>query len=483
MSEDVLCRYESLMDEIVLSEKIYDYLYIFSSVYEFPLLHPVPFCREESKDSREKNHILREEEIKTRFKEFKEKEYSLEKLIELAVKEEHSILGEVLAQFYCDGLFDEKIFNLLMERDEEGKCVYDYVRYLHRNGTVDLNKVIGMVKNLSDNNNLLVNLISLEFIEDDENALISKEGEDIKKMYWCRNIRLRISDKAEHKVFIWALDECKKYGSLNTYLELLYDIRNKISNQELYNAIFAITDMEGDAAGSMTDYYLEEILKELQETFIMDDEKCAELATLEWMCRNVLEWEQMKCMQKVMKNDPTLYAQLVRIIYKADDNESDNEEKRVLANKVYAGFDKAKFCPAEKDGKVSYENLKNWMEKFKDLLNSQKQERIFGNLVGRLLAYSPIGEDGYSPCEAVRRIIEEYYSESLKTSYVVAEQNKRGVHTVDAGKSELLLHDRYQKNAEGLQEQYPRTAEIYFTLSDIYKREADFERKRAEDEW
>ena len=215
----------------------------------------------------------------------------------------------------------------------------------------------------------------------------------------------------------------------------------------------------------------------------MDDEKCAELATLEWMCRNVLEWEQMKCMQKVMKNDPTLYAQLVRIIYKANDYESDNEEKRVLANKVYAGFDKAKFCPAEKDGKVSFENLKNWMEKFKDLLNSQKQERLFGNLVGRLLAYSPIGEDGYSPCEAVRRIIEENYSESLKNSYVIAEQNKRGVHTVDAGKSELLLHDRYQKNAEGLQEQYPRTAEIYFTLSDIYKREADFERKRAEDEW
>ncbi|WP_033163456.1 hypothetical protein [Sharpea azabuensis] len=483
MSEEALCRYECLMDEIVLSEKIYDYLYLFSSVYEFPLLHPVPFCREESKDSREKNHILREEEIKTRFKEFKEKEYSLEKLIELAVKEEHSILGEVLAQFYCDGMFDEKIFNLLMERDEEGKCVYDYVRYLHRNGTVDLNKVIGMVKNLSDNNNLLVNLISLEFIEDDENALISREGEEIKKMYWGRNVRLRISDKAGHKVFIWALGECKKYGSVHTYLELLYDVRDKISNQELYNAIFGITDFRGDAASSMTDYYLEEILKELQEAFIMDDEKCAELATLEWMCRNVLEWEQMKCMQKVMKNDPTLYAQLVRIIYKANDYESDNEEKRVLANKVYAGFDKAKFCPAEKDGKVSFENLKNWMEKFKDLLNSQKQERLFGNLVGRLLAYSPIGEDGYSPCEAVRRIIEEYYSESLKNSYVIAEQNKRGVHTVDAGKSELLLHDRYQKNAEGLQEQYPRTAEIYFTLSDIYKREADFERKRAEDEW
>lgn len=125
ISEEMLCKYESTMNEIVLSDKVYEYLYIFSPVYEFPLLHPVPFSREECKDLREKNHILREEEIKTRFKEFKEKKYSLEKLIKLAVKEEHSILGEVLAQFYCDGLFDEKLFILLMELDEEGKDVYD----------------------------------------------------------------------------------------------------------------------------------------------------------------------------------------------------------------------------------------------------------------------------------------------------------------------------------------------------------------------
>lgn len=80
-------------------------------------------------------------------------------------------------------------------------------------------------------------------------------------------------------------------------------------------------------------------------------------------------------------------------------------------------------------------------------------------------------------------VIEEYYTDSLKTAYVVAEENKRGVHTVDAGKSELILHQRYQKNAEALQERYPYTADIYFAISDNYKREAEYERKRAEDEW
>lgn len=279
-NQEALRKYESTMNEIVLSNKIYEYLYIFLPVFKFPLLHPVPFSREESKDSYEKNHILREEEIKTKFKEFKEKEYSLDKLIELAVKEKYSILGEVLAQFYCDGLFDEKIFSLLLQRDEEGKYVYGYVSYLHRNGTVDLNEVIGMVKKLSNNKNLLVNLISLDFIEDNDNALITKEDEEIKKMYWSGNVKLGISDKAGHKVVMWALDECKKYGSLHTYLELLYDIKDKISFQELYNAIFVISNLKDNVVSSMTDYYLEEILKELQDAFIMDDEKCAELATL-----------------------------------------------------------------------------------------------------------------------------------------------------------------------------------------------------------
>ena len=483
MSEEALCEYERVMNAINVDEKIYDYLYIFSPAYDFPLLNPIPYSREESTEIHDKNHILREEELNVKIKEFNEKGYSIDRLIQLAVKEEYEIVGEVLAQFYCDGVFDKDVFLALMKNDEEGRYVYDYVRFLHRKGTIDLEEVIKKVKKTSDNKNLLTNLLSLEFIDDCENALIVGEDEDIKKMYWSRHLRLRISDNAEQSVFMWAINECRKYGTFHTYLELLYDIKDKISIQELYKATLEISDMQSDVASSMTDYYLKEILEVLQRTFIEDDEKCAQLATLEWFCRGVLEWPHMKCMQRIMKNDPTFYALLVSIIYKVDDNETVDEEKRELANKVYSGFDKAKFCPTEKDGKVIYENLKAWMEKFKELLIKQKQERLFENLVGRLLAYSPIGEDGYSPCEAVRMVIEEYYTDSLKTAYVVAEENKRGVHTVDAGKSELILHERYQKNAEALQERYPYTADIYFTISNNYKREAEYERKRAEDEW
>lgn len=244
MPQEVLHEYECVMNKIVVGEKIYDYLYIFSHVYDFPLLNPIPYSKEENTEIHNQNYILREEEINARIKKFKEKGYSIDRLIQLAVKEKYDVVGEVLAQFYCDGLFDEKVFCSLMENDKEGKYVYDYVSYLYRKGIIDLSEVIEKVKSISDNKNLLTNLISLEFVEDYENALIVKENEDIKKMYWSRNVRLRISDKAEHRVFIWAINECKKYGSFNTYLELLYDIKDKISVQELYKATLEISDIK-----------------------------------------------------------------------------------------------------------------------------------------------------------------------------------------------------------------------------------------------
>ena len=46
-----------------------------------------------------------------------------------------------------------------------------------------------------------MNLISLESIEDYKEASIAMESEEIKKMYWSRKLRLRVSDKAEHDTF------------------------------------------------------------------------------------------------------------------------------------------------------------------------------------------------------------------------------------------------------------------------------------------
>lgn len=480
ISEAEISKFEDVINKIKLTNKIYDYLYIFSPSYEFPLMHPTPYSQDKSLDTHKENDLKKELEIKAKLNEFHRNGYSIEELIRLSLSVGQNKLGEIFAKFYNKGRFDEEIFNLLLKYDVEGRCVFDYIKYLYE--SVDFNKILEKIKSLSNNTNLLVNVISLEKIENIKNAWIFKEDEDIKKEYWNRNRGIFISEKASHEVLILALDECKRYGNINSYLELLYDVNTKLSLEELYDSILAIKQFNGkNELDSMGSYYLEEIFKVLQESYISNDEKCGELAYLEWMLRNVFEWEQMKCLQKVIKKDPTFYAGLVKIIYKSN-NSFENDEKKQLANQVYSGFYKAQFCPGEKNGKIIYEDLKEWIDKFKELLKNQGQEKLFGNLIGKLLSYSPIGEDGFYPYESVRKIIEDYYSESLKQSFVVAERNKRGVHTVDAGKSELLFHNKYQKNADGIRKNYPKTAKIYDELSSIYMRESEIERRRAEDE-
>ena len=99
-------------------------------------------------------------------------------------------------------------------------------------------------------------------------------------------------------------------------------------------------------------------------------------------------------------------------------------------------FYKMKFCPSEKNGNVDYEELCKWLEDFKHLLKDQNQEYLYERLVGSLFANAPVGNDGYPPHESVRKIIEKYNSNDLNKSFIIAESNKRGVYSPDAGKSE-----------------------------------------------
>lgn len=65
--------------------------------------------------------------------------------------------------------------------------------------------------------------------------------------------------------------------------------------------------MERGSINSMTDHYLKELLKPLQEQCIEDRDKCAKIAHIEIAFFYLLDWEDMKCFQKEIKHDPEMY--------------------------------------------------------------------------------------------------------------------------------------------------------------------------------
>lgn len=484
MPESRIEKFENSMNKIHAANPVYEYLYLFSPTYEFPLIHPIPYNREDIKnDGREENDLLKEKEIENGIKEFKERKLPLAELLSLCSKKENSTIGMYIAKYYDNRIFDEKIVKMMLDLNVTDHMIINYVWYFLQQNEPVLERTVNLVKMKENKDNLVVSLLSMEVLSDDKVPMIANETEKIKKIFWGRDLRLFV--KSNKNSYKWAISECKKYGTINTFLELLFDAKEFLNPNDVYEKFMELDQVRIEKANSMTSYYLEEVLKFLQNEFKDCNEKCAQIARIEWLFRNVLNWDDMKCTQIIMKESPILYAQLVEYIYlkEGEDKGSRTDEMREATSVLYDIYTKALFCPAEKDGRVDFDKLKVWVNEFKDLLSKQRQMNLFGHLVGRLFAYSPIGDDNCMPCEPVRQIIEEIFDESLKSSYVTAEKNKRGVYTPDAGKTELEMSRHYKDNANKIRGRYPSTASIYDLLSDIYKTEAISERRRAEDDW
>lgn len=488
MPENAVQDYENALFRLKSREPEYEYEYLFSHDYDFPILHPIPYDQENGQDVHSKNDELRENEIRSGLNEFRDRELNVEKLIQIVLRNSDttgSTLGEVLAKYYSNGKYEDNIFQLLLKYDIKGYQLYRYVRELLNHGETDIFSVYNRAKELDVNEDQLVNILSLQIIGNEEHMLIHDESDDIKTKYWENEGFFPISKDMSIEKRDKALNECFQFGTIGSYIRLLYELKEQLSNEDLFSRFIKIdnVDLIRRHAGRCYSYELEKLLSRLQAAYIDDREKAQSIGRIELIFAELLDWENMKCFQKEIKKDPVLYAEMNEIKFKKDVDSDDltqpDEERKKFVSYIYSLYQKAVFCPTEKNGDVSYDELKQWIEMFKELLENQHQKSQWERRIGRLLANSPVGKDGYMPCEAVRRIIEEYKSDEICSAFVSAERNKRGIFAASAGKEETIIAERYKRNAEALSVDYPWTAKIYRRLSEIYMQDATSERESA----
>ena len=131
---------------------------------------------------------------------------------------------------------------------------------------------------------------------------------------------------------------------INSYLDLLYEFHENrnLTPEQLLEKMQRIDVMERGSINSMTDHYLKELLKPLQEQCIEDRDKCAKIAHIEIAFFYLLDWEDMKCFQKEIKHDPEMYAEMVSIIFRHDGDDPEErktEEFRNYAQVIHRLFD------------------------------------------------------------------------------------------------------------------------------------------------
>lgn len=473
ISEQGMQCLEKTMNSIQMSDPVYEFQYLFVASYDFPLLHPAPF---QSDGENERNTAAMENEIKSGLQEFKAANYKVESLIKICAEQKYNTLGIYLAKYYCMDSFDKEIFTLLIQETNYQMAI-DYVRYLYRIDVAVLHEAVNIAKQLSCEDETLIALYGLEIVRKGVVPLISEETEEVKRKYWRKN-HMYVQDR---EIIDWHLSECKQYGTQKVFMELLCNAVEVLAPDEILKYLQEMRQMDLGNLDTMSSYYMEKILEVVQESFI-DTEKCSDVAEVEVFYHGILKWSDMKCTQRELQSSPNLYSQMAAVIYlrEGQEKEETSDEQRKFADQVFHLFYEAHFCPAEKDGTVNERDLREWVMELKRLLEKQKQVRLLGHLLGRILVYSPIGDDDCYPCEAVRNIIEEVGDESLQSSYVTAMFNKRGVFSPTAGRAERELAEEYKKNANKLRLMTPKTAAIYDCLSEMYFSEAEREREDAE---
>lgn len=475
MGEEKIISYEQLWSEIKTKTPEYEYLYLFNSSRDLPLFNPAPYDKEGSHNINEKEA---ERVVQEKIKEFRKNHYSLDALAKICAEYERNSLGRALMRYWSEGKFDINIYELLLRNQVSGKMALDYL-WAAEDFNKDVFETCFRLANVYQcKEDVMVQLYEIEAVRTSELPLISEAEEKFKYKFWEDSNRC----SANHEE--WAISECRKYGTMQGYLKLLYTIhRNKpFHPEQIYNHLKGIEKMRRSQDFQMIDCYLKNLLRPVQEEFIEEPEKCMAIAALEMVFMNVLDWEKMRCFQREIKRSPEIFSQIVSIAFRhqgeAQQNKSE-EEKNCIRNS-YAFYRKAEFCPAEENNEVDIEKLQAWIDKFKILLAESRQSHLYGLLIGRLFAFAPKGKDGYEPCEAVRSIIERDADDSLIREYEVTVFNKRGRYTPDAGKSERRIAEKYRDNADFLNMKYPKTAEIYYNLAQEYERCSKDERMEAE---
>lgn len=390
-----------------------------------------------------------------------------------------SYLGRVLSDYWADDFFDKNVFASLYKCQSKHEMAIEYIEGLARRGVDVYTNVNELSECVELDDDFRIILFRIEALYTDKKPLVDNASVEIKRAFW-KDFRWFSSNNMD-----WAVAECQQYGTVNTYLDLLYRFHENrnLTPEQLLEKMQRIDVMERGSNNSMTDHYLKELLKPLQEQCIEDRDKCAKIAHIEIAFFYLLDWEDMKCFQKEIKHDPEMYAEMVSVIFRHDGDDPEErktEEFRNYAKVIHRLFDMAKFCPCEENGTVSYDEIRVWVDKLIRILDSNHQKEMFGYVLGRLFAYAPKAADGHYPCEAVCQIIEEYGDESLLSEYRCELFNKRGIFSPSAGRAEKDIAEDYKDNADFLSIKYPKTADVFFKMSQRYIYDSDLERRRAE---
>ena len=190
-------------------------------------------------------------------------------------------------------------------------------------------------------------------------------------------------------------------------------------------------------------------------------------------------------LERQLGKSPTLFAQVVSITYKRSDGAEDPPDWRFDDRKDNGAFAAITFTllrrirhipGTDKAGSINPDELKSWVDEVRALCLKYGRGNVGDQSIGQILASAPIGSDNIWPCESVREVIEEIYSNDIATGVDMGIHNSRGVHfKIEGGTEERDLSNLYRNWSKQLTNSHPFVASLLDQIASGFDRQAVWE--------
>ncbi|MFC7925192.1 helix-turn-helix domain-containing protein [Microbacterium laevaniformans] len=238
----------------------------------------------------------------------------------------------------------------------------------------------------------------------------------------------------------------------------------------------------------MTSYHLEQALTFLEQ----ETPDHPRLPLFEFTFFELLhDHRPSAALYRLLNADPAEFVALVSMVYRGENEPAGDPSAhdQARAHLSWSVLHEWSAIPgAQPDGTIDGDHLTTWVRAARLAFSESARTSIGDEVIGEILATSPIGADGAWPAEPVREIVESVGSARLDTGLAIGRFNQRGIHSrdlFDGGAQERTLEETYRAWSTQTTSRWPRTARILRGMAEDYAREAehhDADSERRSDE-
>lgn len=224
---------------------------------------------------------------------------------------------------------------------------------------------------------------------------------------------------------------------------------------------------------------IQEALERLEQSG--DIEKAA-LIQLEFLLFPALRYaneSRAESLFEAITSDPAIFAELVSLGFKPEHSEPGDaisDDQRNAATNAWEILRACKRQPGTRpDGSIDPDVFNQFIDAAREHCRQTDRLHRGEYVLGEILAHAPPDEDGTWPFAPARRTLDRPDLEQMRRGFHISTRNKRGVTTRspwDGGNQERDLACYYRSNAEKVQHDQPRVAELLESLARSYEHDA-----------